>query len=319
METVLLCKKCKQELRRDSQGFSCDHCKASYPIVDGVISLFDPHAEPESFASLEALTHDEEAPIAEEFMGLYTYYNRHTHSYIYQQMAKWVSKDKKILEIGSGVGQDIVALAQQQYNQLHASDVSLKSIIKARHLAQEKGVTNYISFYHFDGSYLPFKDQEFDVVFMVAALHHFPVTADILREMKRCCKRGGFLMCFIEPNSLYYSFFRPLAKAFETALSYWRRPKDQKRSIAEETAQGFTISTFYELARQAELEVVTIKSHWVFTGFVYLLQQFCFRIMGIIPYYLLNRISRLTCLIDDRVTSCPTSFCWHYSVIYRVQ
>ncbi len=318
METALICTKCKKELRHDLQGLYCDDCGSFFPVIESVPSFFDPSVEADSFASIEAKAHDALADMAEEFMGLDIYYFRHTHAYIFQQMEHLVPRNRKILEIGAGIGEDIVNLAQREYHDLHACDVSLRSVIKAWQLAEKKGVGNHISFYHLDGLNLPFKEEEFDVIFLVSSLHHFPVIADILTEMKRCCKPGGYLMSFIEPNRLYYQCVRPLAKLAEKGLSPWRRHQDWVRSIAEEKAEGFTISSFYELARQIGLEVVTIKSHWVLTEFVYLFQQFCFRILGKLPLSLLNTLSKITCAIDDRLTQHPISFCWHYSIIYRI-
>jgi len=316
---TLLCPKCRHDLRIQFQSLVCLNCQEIFPDKDGIISLFSPDPDLDSFANLEAKAHDDSAKISNEFMGSDLYYNEKLHAFIYQQFARFLSSEQKILELGSGCGKDIVALAKQHYCNLYASDVSLNSIIQAKQLAEREKVANCISFYHLDGSHLPFEDKEFDAVFMVAALHYFPVADEALKEIKRCCKFGGYIMAFIEPNCFYYLFVRPIAKLIEIVLSPFRRNRKITRSIAEDTATGFSIPIFYELAQKVGLEVVAIQSHWVLTGFVYLLQQFCFRILKMRCRFLLDSIAKVTCFIDDHLIRQKTPFCWHYSVIYRVK
>jgi len=315
---ILLCPRCKHELDNGDQGLTCSSCQDFFPKQDGIISLFNPEADPDSFASLEAKAHDDSAKISNEFMGSDLFHSENLHNLLCQQIAKHLSCDHKILELGSGGGRDIVTLAQLKYNHLSASDVSLHAITQAKLLAEQKGVSDCITFYQLDGSHLPFKDQEFDAIFMVAALHHFQLTIEALKGIKRCCKTGGYIMAFVEPNCLYYRCVRPMAKIVEKIFSPFRRYREITRSIAEEKASGFTIPMFYEFAKEAGLEVVSIQSHWVLTGFIYLIQQFCFRILGKSSASFLNPLAKATCFIDDRLTKNKTSWCWHYSVIYRV-
>jgi ubiquinone/menaquinone biosynthesis C-methylase UbiE len=316
---TLLCPKCKHDLKIQSQGFICPICQEIFSKQGGIISFFNSNFDPDSFASLEAKAHDDSAEISHEFMGSNLYYNEKLHSFIYQQIAAFLAPEQRILEIGSGVGRDVVVLAQRNYRNLHASDVSLNSIIRAKQLAEQKGVADYISFYHLDGSRLPFENAEFDAIIMIATLHHFSSTDAALNEIKRCCKTGGYIMAFIEPNYLYYRYIRPIAKIIEKIFSPFHRNRKTARSIAEDTATGFSIPIFCGLAQKTGLEVVAIQSHWVLTGFVYLLQQFCFRILKMRCRFLLNSIARVTCFIDNCLIRQKTPFCWHYSVIYRVK
>lgn len=314
----LLCPKCRDDLEKRSDEYICNRCGATFPILEGVISLFDYNMDPNCFSGQEAMAHDESAAFSEEFMGLGLYYNQKLHTSIHDQISKFLSPGQNVLELGSGVGRDIVAIAGRHFSNLHASDVSLKSIQQAKKWAERNKLDQQINFYHFDGSHsLPFKEKEFDAVIMVAALHHFNLVVDALKEIKRCCKPGGYIMAFIEPNCSYYRFIRPIAKAIETCLSPLRHTPHMKRSIAEETADGFSIPLIYDLATKTGLEVVTVQSHWILTGLIYLLQQCFFRIQGKNHPTLLNALSKMTCRIDDWLTRRATLFCWHYSFIFR--
>ncbi|MFB3886421.1 MAG: methyltransferase domain-containing protein [Thermodesulfobacteriota bacterium] len=314
----LLCPTCRQDLEKLSDKLVCNHCRATFPVSDGVISLFHPATDRDSFSNKEAMAHDESAVISAEFMGLSLHYNEKLHTSIHGWISKLLSPGQKILELGSGIGRDIVAIAEKDFHNLHASDVSLKSIRQAQKLAEQKGLEERITFYHLDGSQsLPFKDKEFDAVFMIATLHHFKLAADALREIKRCCSPGGYIMVFMEPNCLYYRCIRPIAKRIENCFAVFRHTHYRVRSIAEETSKGLSVPLIRELANQAGLELVAIQSHWILTGFIYLLQQFSFRIRGKNYPTLLNALSKMTCKVDDWLTKKGTSFCWLFSFIFK--
>lgn len=312
-----ICPMCKQQLYVLDKQYLCKNCTREYPVESGIYIFFDADSDPGSFASLEAKAHDDSASISDDYMGMNLYHNVVLHNLIHAEITGLISRESKILEIGSGAGIDIVKLAQSGYSDLHASDVSLKSMQEAKKRAEATKVSRNISFYQIDGSTLPFEDNEFDLIFMVAAMHHLPVTINALNEIKRCCKNGGYIVAFLEPNRLYYKVIRPVSKFIESLLSPFKRHKAIQRSIAEEEGEGFDVQSFRNIASETNLQLVKIKSHWLTTGFVYLLQQFFYRTYGNNPKYLLNKLGKITDWIDKKMVAYETKLCWHYSVYYK--
>ncbi|MFZ4058508.1 MAG: class I SAM-dependent methyltransferase [Ferruginibacter sp.] len=104
-----------------------------------------------------------------------------------------------ILDVGCGDGS--TALYMQQYFpqwKVVGIDVSEKSIA----VAQSRALPN-AQFLTYDGNAIPFKDKQFDLIFIAGVLHHiaFHLHAALMIEMKRVLKPHGSLYLF-EHNPL---------------------------------------------------------------------------------------------------------------------
>ena len=116
-------------------------------------------------------------------------------------------EDKKLLEIGSGLGIFHV-VARIDYN-IDAWGIEPESdgfdssyeisldIIKSNNLSTDKIIYGY-------GENLPFPDQIFDVVYSTNVLEHVKDPEKVIQEAIRVCKRGGIIQ-IVAPN--YGSFF----------------------------------------------------------------------------------------------------------------
>lgn len=132
-------------------------------------------------------------------------------SKVYSYIKNDLSKQMKILEVGAGSGISRNFLADFQ---IVRTDM---------HEFPERNVVGGIN-----AQNLPFKDQQFDVLFGVDALHHFASPTTALREAKRVVNfdAGGKLL-FIEPYVSLFSF--PIYKLFH----YERTSFPWKTTFAE--------------------------------------------------------------------------------------
>lgn len=138
----------------------------------------------------------------------------------------------KILEVGCGVGDFALYLAEQQ-GDVTAVDFSDKAIELAKKKCefQKKNVNFQIA----DAQALPFADNSFDVIFSCECLEHIPVPQFALTEMQRVLKPSGRLILTTENYSnamLLYWFICWLRKEpfnsgagvqpIEHFFLYWR-------------------------------------------------------------------------------------------------
>lgn len=106
-----------------------------------------------------------------------------------------IRPDSKILELGCGVGNDSVGLAEAGHLVL-ATDFSQVAIAKNSWRFKH---TPHLTFEVLDlNEPLIFSDNEFDVVYARLSLHYFThqVTERIFDDIHRVLKRGGFF-CFV--------------------------------------------------------------------------------------------------------------------------
>lgn len=135
---------------------------------------------------------------------------REVEQYRYEHYAPWMFETmefgkhagEKVLEIGAGIGTDLVQFASHG---ALVTDVDLSSghLRLAMENFQLRGLEG--EFIHHDAETLPFDDGVFDVVYSNGVIHHTPNTANVVYEMLRVLKPGGkaIVMVYAE-NSLHY-------------------------------------------------------------------------------------------------------------------
>ena len=115
-----------------------------------------------------------------------------TPSIFAQFAVSYFPKEGKLLELGAGLGKDTRYFAQHGLYVV-STDFSDKALDVSKWESTMKKVMN-IDYQNVDiKNPLPFKDQEFDVLYAHAVLHYFShdITDQIFREIHRVLKDGG--------------------------------------------------------------------------------------------------------------------------------
>jgi SAM-dependent methyltransferase len=130
--------------------------------------------------------------------------------YRYQEYAPWMPRlmgfdqfrDAKLLEIGCGMGTDLLQFARGGAR-CTGIDLTPRSVEITRHRFKLYGAEG--NFMMSDGEHLPFRSESFDVVYSNGVLHHTPDTAGSIREVHRVLRPGGVAKIMLyHRNSLNY-------------------------------------------------------------------------------------------------------------------
>lgn len=109
---------------------------------------------------------------------------RWTHPFL--EFGKW--KGKRVLEVGCGVGSDLIEFAKQGAV-ITGMDLSPKSIeLAGKRLELYKCAGNV---FQGDAERIPFKDDTFDMVVSIGVLHHTPDIERAIGEIHRVLKEDG--------------------------------------------------------------------------------------------------------------------------------
>jgi SAM-dependent methyltransferase len=111
-------------------------------------------------------------------------------------------RDARLLEIGCGMGTDLLQFARGGAC-CTGIDLTPRSIEITRHRFRLYDADG--AFMISDGEHLPFRDESFDVVYSNGVLHHTPDTAGAIREVHRVLRPGGTAKVMLyHRNSLNY-------------------------------------------------------------------------------------------------------------------
>lgn len=131
----------------------------------------------------------------------------------YESYAPWLLKtfnfeqykDKKVLEVGVGVGTDHLELAKAGA-MLTGIDITPKSIELTKKNLELHGYKSNLLIA--DAEDLPFEDNSFDVVYSFGVLHHTPDTQKAIDEIWRVLKSDGkAIISLYHKNSLFFWLF----------------------------------------------------------------------------------------------------------------
>lgn len=138
-----------------------------------------------------------------------TYNKRYEQNYLpnIEKLLKLLISDyncKNILEAGCGTGRWIQSLTDSDLN-VYGLDYSLDMLKISKS-------TSAVNILNADADYFPFKDNFFDLIFCVNAIHHFADKEKFAAECKRTLKPNGILAVFgVDPHKdkdwYVYDFF----------------------------------------------------------------------------------------------------------------
>lgn len=135
----------------------------------------------------------------------------HQYLLLYQLFQKYVPRDSKVLDWGTGIGHFSYFLCRSGYKAVGFSmeGYSFKSWLKSFSYTFVKGKTS-------EPVLLPFKKSSFDVVTSVGVLEHVHEFAGAeissIKEIARILKPGGLFICYHLPNR--FSLTEHLGKLF---------------------------------------------------------------------------------------------------------
>jgi len=109
-------------------------------------------------------------------------------------------EDSKVLELGCGSGYFSVEIAKRlPKGYLELFDLQKEMLEKARRKIEAKGLTN-VGYTQGDAINLPFGDNRFDAVFLVAVLGEVTEPEKCLKEIDRVLKLEGLLSITEQPG-----------------------------------------------------------------------------------------------------------------------
>jgi len=156
---------------------------------------------------------------------------RETHPGVLRNLLKNIDQNTKVLEIGCGTGNYIIALNSLTNCQAWGIDISEEMLSKA------KSRTNRVRFKLSDATRLDFSDEFFDFVFSVNVIHHIKDHKSYYKEAYRILKFGGKIVTVTDSEWILRNR-RPLTLYFPETLEVdlKRYPSIEKlKSIMRET------------------------------------------------------------------------------------
>lgn len=169
--------------------------------------------------------------------------------------AAGLDANKRVLDVGSGVGGTSRCLAKEFGCRVTGIDLTDEYCRAAAMLSARVGLTDLVNYRQGDATSLPFEDAVFDVVWTEHVAMNIPDKHRLYREMHRVLKPGGTLAIYdvLAGPSGPVLFPVPWARTPDT--SFLVSP-DELRTLLEES--GFTIADWSDTTDAAREWFVTL-------------------------------------------------------------
>jgi SAM-dependent methyltransferase len=306
-------------------AFICPECRAPLSALDSILVCDNEHTFPyrngmyellpravSALTAQEAKYHAEQKETWVEQNQLHAVRNLHFHQSFIKALAVRCGAASRILEIGGGVGFDLKLFleANPEFDAYVFSEISDELVT----FAASETRCSRVTFCTLDAQRVPFAEHQFDCVFMVAALHHFPNVTEILNEMVRVVKPGGLIGFGLEPSRWWLKLLRNMRWLIRSVSPH------KEHSAADEEATGLDFEDYQNLAERHHLKILWSEPVWLICGFVHYGLEFVYRILRLPKRVRLPVIlERSLIKIDSGLLSIPgfRRLCWHRSVVYR--
>ncbi len=272
------CVDCKN-LLQESKPIRCAFCGRVYEEVEGIIPCYPTNLG--KLAKEEAEFHDRFDEHAIDVHQLDQPRNRLYHERLWKGLQAHVPQGARVLEVGMGSGFD--ALYGLSSFDLTALDISKKTLERAQTRLGREGKT-YVAG---DGAHVPFTNESFDGVFVVATWHHFEDPASSLAEWHRVLKHGGALVIGVEPNATYFRWIKTL----RPLLCRLTHAHPHEGSHADAEMIGFSYTDLRTCFEKEQWHNLQIRPMWFLAGFFHYGLEFLFRALRLksrlrIPWFL---------------------------------
>jgi len=309
---VLICPDCHNPLLKDSHALSCSGCRARFRTIQGIPLLSGKGLS--KFKSIERDFFEKEFNVKAQYSFVESDWDKNTFGLLdFMKFFDEFPKNARILEIGAGNGQYSLILNKKGFRNTTVTDISVSGLAAAMNYSEKRIKNTSGNFFVCDAENLPFADGSFDIVFLTAALHHLPDPAKGIAEMKRCVRKGGFVIVAVEPNSWFYYIVRPIAKLLRI-----RRINSSRDSfsIGDEETKGFSMRALKAYFRSCGLTVKNTQRVWYLTGIMYYLPDFMKRLFNLsVP--ISPRFRLITLKIDRIIARIPliNTLSFHNTVV----
>ena len=161
--------------------------------------------------------------------------------------------NKKILEVGAGMGGDSVFLAKKGAD-VTVLDFSREALEQVKENAEKEGILfNYVEA---DALDMPFKNDSFDIIFHQGFLEHFNNPEDYLKEQHRVLKKGGYLIVDVPQKYTAYTIKKHFAIRQNKWFAGWETEYSPRelRSIMEKC--GFSVVNMYGWGYYGKIKIL---------------------------------------------------------------
>lgn len=183
---------------------------------------------------------------------------RFWHQKKFQEIAKRIHPNERVLDFGCGPGSFLWMLNQRHLN-IHCTgiDIAGSQLDFARNICKSFPSTSFVGI-NTDNIRLPFDDNSFDVVTMIEVIEHIhPYKAyKILAELRRVLKKNGRLL-ITTPN------YRSLWPLIEALMTKFTKVKYDHQHISK-----FTPNAFAKLIEAAGFEIKSFYTIFIFAPFI---------------------------------------------------
>lgn len=183
------------------------------------------------------------------------------HIPLFAEFGKW--KDKKVLEIGCGMGTDTINFARAGA-QVTAIDISTESLALAKKRAEVFGLHN-ITFYYANAeqlsSYVPI--EHYDLVYSFGVIHHTPHPERVIDQIHKYIDKDSIIKIMI--------YHRTSWKVFWMLLKYGKKPGETLDGMIarySEAENGCPVTYSYTRATVKEFlkgfNIIDIRTDHIF-------------------------------------------------------
>jgi 2-polyprenyl-3-methyl-5-hydroxy-6-metoxy-1,4-benzoquinol methylase len=182
----------------------------------------------------------------------------------FAEFARW--RDKRVLEIGCGIGTDTMNFARSAAS-VSAVDLSENSLEMARKRAEVYGLTGRIHFFHGSAEQLDqiMPAETFDLIYSFGVIHHTPHPDRVLEQVRKYVRPGSTVKIMV--------YHRHSWKVFWILMTYgkgrfWRLPEIVARHSEAETGcpvtYTYTKREFRELLERHNFKVKQMQVEHIF-------------------------------------------------------